>query len=136
MLLTALSVTFPTRFGLLCKLRSPEQHPLLCFIDHARIPQLLNVVHLLAKDCHGGTVALDGLEPLWGLDLPLHDEGPHLSALLHQLPQQGVRHFMVSEPAYLPQYKDCYDSLNDNSSNNGINSTLYGLGASIPATVQ
>lgn len=67
-----------------------EQHPFLCFVDHARIPQLLNVVHLLPEHSHGGSVALDGLEPLRGLNLPLHDERPYLGAFLHQLLQQSV----------------------------------------------
>lgn len=63
-----------------------EQHSLLGFINHARVSQLLNVVHLLSQHSHGSSVALNGLEPLRGLNLTFHNEAPNQSALLHELP--------------------------------------------------
>ena len=63
------------------RLQKPNSLQHLGFLDliqHARVPHLLHIVHLLLQNSHGCTVALDGSEPLRRLNLPLHNELPHL----------------------------------------------------------
>ena len=57
---------------------SPQELLLLHLIDDPGVKQLLHEDGLLPQDCHGGAVALDGLEALRGLHLALQDEAPDL----------------------------------------------------------
>ena len=59
-----------------------QNQVLLSFIHHARAVQLEYKVLLLAKNGHGCTICLNGMESGRRLDFPVHNERPNLLALL------------------------------------------------------
>mmetsp|Transcript_5194 Transcript_5194/g.15748 ORF Transcript_5194/g.15748 Transcript_5194/m.15748 type:complete len:204 (-) Transcript_5194:412-1023(-) len=63
----------------------PGQALCLVLVHHAGLKQLLHKSCLLAQHCHRGAVALNGLELVRGLNLPVHNVPPRQLRLLAQL---------------------------------------------------